>query len=373
MPRSGRRRQRVAFIPSVSGGLGHVTRTAKLARELGRADPSLALCFVLPEARLRRINIEAVAGLGYPVRLLPEPIRHDRDAVVKKILGDIDVVIEDTERRLIAYRRILPRIRAWISVPMLPLWDELFLDWTLLEHADHILYTYPIEMPVPDELELFREKLTVTGPFAGSDEFPSRTVARRRLRLRRRDHLITYAPRGLPFGREFGLRVINAVVGAFIRIRRQHPDVKLVLTGVADVRAIQPSRLPPLTTIDGLEVKAMLPRRQLVTVLAASDVAIVEGTSGLFDAAALETPVIMVPGPIYETTLEGEWVARRDAGLVIGPEELNRRVMYRSMMAVLCDRDSAVQRADRLHAIVGQGGEQSAVATILRVIDGLDR
>ena len=39
----------VVFIPSVSGGLGHVTRTIKLARAPERADPSLRISYVLAE------------------------------------------------------------------------------------------------------------------------------------------------------------------------------------------------------------------------------------------------------------------------------------------------------------------------------------
>ena len=369
MPRSRPTTTRVALIPSVSGGLGHVTRLAKLAHALSAADRSLSLCFVLPELRLRHVNIQAVEGLGYPVRFLPNPVRHERDEVVRGVLGDIDVVIEDTERRLIAYRSILPRLRAWISIPMLPLWDELFLDWTLLEQADHILYTYPAEMPVPDELERFRAKLTVTGPFVAPDEVPRRDVGRRRLGLHADDRLMWYAPRGFPFGRAFGSRLLNAVVGGFMQLRRRATQTRLALTGVPDVDAIQPRRLPPLPSIDGLDVRTMLPRRELLDYIAAADVAIVEGTSGLFDAAVADVPVIMVPGPIYETTLEADWVASNEAGLVVRPDEVTRSSLRRAMQSILVDRDAATARARRLREIVGGGGERAAVEVILRVVD----
>jgi hypothetical protein len=171
----------VAFVPSVSGGLGHVTRTLKLARALERADPRLRITYVLDELNLRPINVDAVARTGYPYRIVPNPVRHERDERIRAVLGDVDLVIEDTNRRLIAHRRILPRLKAWISIPMLPIWDELFMDWPLLEQVDHILYPYPPVMPPPDELSPFLSKLTVTGPILDPEEMPDRAEARRRL------------------------------------------------------------------------------------------------------------------------------------------------------------------------------------------------
>ena len=73
---------------------------------------------VLDELGLCDINHDAVKRTGYPVRVLPNPSRHDRNNVIWEVLGHIDVVVEDTCRRLIAHRRILPRLRAWISIPM---------------------------------------------------------------------------------------------------------------------------------------------------------------------------------------------------------------------------------------------------------------
>jgi hypothetical protein len=352
----------------VSGGLGHVTRLAKLARALKRTDPSLRLCFVLSELRLRSINVGAVKRLGYPVRLLPNPDRLERDETVRKVLGDVDVVIEDTERRLIAYRRILPRLKTWISIPMLPLWDELFLDGALLEHADHILYTYPAAMPLPSELGPFRDKLTVTGPFLDPGELPSRASARRRLALGPRQRLVTYAPRGFPFGRWFGERVLNGVVGGVIRLRAQSEDVSLVLTGVPDLAAIQPRRLPRLDGIKGVTVKGIVAPREVATYLAAADIVVLEGTSTLFEAALAGSPVIMVPGPIYETWLEGTIVAGNDAAIVLRPEEVTRSNMQQHMASILESPDAAVARSARLRDLVGKGGLDIAVEIIRRVM-----
>jgi hypothetical protein len=357
----------LAIIPSVSGGLGHVTRSAKLARALERAEPSLRISYVLDELGLRPFNLQAVEQTGYPVQMLPNVAHRERNEAIRSVLGQVDVVIEDTRPRLIPYRRILPRLKVWISVPMLPLWDELFMSWPLFEHVDHMLYTYPPIMPVPEELEPFRHKITVTGPILDPDEMPSRAIARRRLKLIDERRYITYAPRGFPFGKRFGRRVLNAVVGGFVQLREQQPGLRLVLTAVPDPSAIQPKNLPPLDQIPGLTVERLLPPEQARDYLAASDLAIVEGTSTLFDAAVARTPVLMVPGPIHETLLEARWVKEHMAGVVMRAEEVSPASMALEMREALEPR-AAADRAARLNKLVGASGRERAVETVLRVI-----
>ena len=357
----------VVFIPSVSGGLGHVARTLKLARGLERVNPSLRISYVLDELQLRPFNVEAVARTGYPYRILPNPVRHERDEKIRAVLGKADIVIEDTNRRLIPHRRILPRLKAWISIPMLPLWDELFMDWPLLEHVDHILYAYPSIMPPPEELHLFRDKLTVTGPILDPDEMPSRARAKRRLALDADLQYITYAPRGFPFGEWFGRRVLTGVVGGFLQLRKEQPDLRLILTAVPDVAAVQPPRVPRLDRIDGVTVLGTVSPEVARDYVAAADLVIVEGTSTLFDAALARTPVVMVPGLIYETWLEGGWVDQSGAGIVMRPEEVTQRSMARAMRQAL-DRVAAPIRSTRLHELVGTGGRDVAVSVIRRII-----
>ncbi|MBA2450677.1 MAG: hypothetical protein H0V51_21910 [Chloroflexi bacterium] len=356
----------LAMIPSVSGGLGHVTRTLKLARGLEQADPSLNISYILDEHRLRPFNVDAVRKTGYPVQILPSPIRHERDAIVREILGEVDVVVEDTSRRLIAYRRILPRIKAWISIPMLPLWDEVFMDWPRLEHADHILYAYPGVMPLPEELEPFRDKITVTGPIL-DPVAPDRAAGRRRLGLAEDERYILYSPRGFPFGRTFGRRVINGVVGAYIRLRLERPELRLVLSAVDDLARIQHPTLPPLDQIEGVILQGVVTPEVAWDCLAGADLAIVEGTSTLFDAAVARTPVLMVPGKIYETALEGTWVEAHDAGVVIWVEDVTRATMLRGMRRAL-EPNAAADRSARLHELVGTDGREVAVETVLRII-----
>ena len=356
----------VVFIPSVSGGLGHVTRTVKLARALERADPSLRISYVLDELGLRELNVEAIRRTGYPFRIVPNPVHHERTEKIRAVLGDADVVIEDTNRRLIAYRRILPRLRVWVSIPMLPIWDELFMDWPLLEHADHILYTYPPVMGIPEELEPFRDRLTVTGPILDPEEKPDRVAARHRLTLADDERSIVYAPRGFPFGRRFGRHVLTGVVGGFMRLRQRRPELRLLLTAVPEVRAVQPARLPSLDRIDGVIVKGMVAPEEARDDLAAAALAIVEGTSTLFDAALHRTPVLMVPGPIHETMLEGRWVGQHNAGVVVGAQHVTPTNMARQMQAAL-EPEAATARSAHLHDLVGTGGRDIAVEVIRRL------
>ena len=365
--REGGRPLNVVFIPSVSGGLGHVARTLKLARALERADPSLRISYVLDELGLRPINLEVVRQTGYPVRVLPNPVRHERDEKVRAVLGEADVVIEDTNPRLIPHRRILPRLRAWISIPMLPLWDELHMNWPLFEHVDQILYTYPPVMPPPEELEPFRDRLTVTGPILDPEELPARPEARRRLGLDGDAEYVVYSPRGFPFGPWFGLRVLNGVVGGYLRLRRRRPRLRLALIGVPDPAAVQPRGLPPLAEIEGLSLVGAVAPDVARDYVAAADLVVVEGTTTLFDAALARTPVLMVPGLIYETWLEGTWVNERGAGVVMRPEQVTRTSMARAMAEAL-DPVAMPRRVARLHELVGTGGRDKAVETILRVI-----
>ena len=358
----------VAFIPSVSGGLGHVTRTLKIARALERADASLNICYVLSELWLRPFNREAVERTDYPVRILPNPSREHRDREIAAVMGDIDVVIEDTERRLIPYRFVLPRLKAWISIPMLPLWDELFMESPFLEHADHILYALPAALPLPEELERFRERVTVTGPTVDVAEVPSRAEARARLRIGEEEAYITYAPRGYPFGPEFGVRVLDALVGAFMRLREERPKLGLVLTAVPKVAEVQPPELPPLETIAGVTVHGMLPPETVLDYLAGADLVVLEGTSTLFDAAIARVPVLMVPGTIYETWAEGMLLWEHNAGVVEWIERVTRESMLARMREAL-DPAEAPGRAERLFHLIGSGGTARAVEAVLRVID----
>ncbi|MDQ3702923.1 MAG: hypothetical protein M3442_18665, partial [Chloroflexota bacterium] len=192
-------------------------------------------------------------------------------------------------------------------------------------------------------------------------------AGRRRLRLPPDSRYIIYAPRGFPFGRWFGRRVLSGVVGGFMRLRQEQPDLHLVLSAVSDVAAVQPPGFPPLDQIDGVTLQGVVTPEQAWECLAGADLAVVEGTSTLFDAAVLRTPVLMVPGPIYECALEGTWVNENGAGVVMRPGEVTPLSMARTFRAAL-EPAGAAKRASLLHELVGTGGRDHAVAAVLEVI-----
>jgi hypothetical protein len=242
------------------------------------------------------------------------------------------------------------------------------MDWPLLEHADRVLYTYPEVMPVPEELSALGARLTVTGPILDPDEMPDRGVARAALGFADGERVVTYAPRDFPFGRWFGHRVLNGVVGGYLRARRSLPGLRLVLTAVPSVDAIQSSGLPRLDSIPGVTVKGMVSSAEARDHIVAADLVVVEGTSTLFDAAVAGTPVFMVPGPIYETSLEGTWVNEENAGIVMRPGDVTRRSVEQVFRTVFEQTAETRARSDRLRELVGRSGRDKAVAAILETI-----
>jgi UDP:flavonoid glycosyltransferase YjiC (YdhE family) len=152
-----------------------------------------------------------------------------------------------------------------------------------------------------------------------------------------------------------------------MRLRRQRPDLRLVLTAVPDVAAVQPPRLPGLDQIDGVEIIGTVSPETARDYVAAADAVVVEGTSTLFEAAIARTPVVMVPGLIHETALEGTWVNEGGAGIVLRPEHVTHRTMAGALRAALHPVEGR-ERSQRLSEFVGNGGRDLAVSTILGVI-----
>ncbi len=109
----------VIMIPSVTGGLGHIGRTAALARAIARIAPGVEIEYLLDTEKLRLFNVDAAAAMGYRINLLPKRERSNRDAIVRACLAHADVIVEDTCRTLIPYRKVVPHA-AWLSVPMPP-------------------------------------------------------------------------------------------------------------------------------------------------------------------------------------------------------------------------------------------------------------
>ena len=224
----------VVMLPSVAGGIGHISRTAALARALKRLDPTVHVEYVLDADRLRPFNIDATMRMGFRPRLMPPRTRESRDAIVRACLGDADVIVDDVARYLLPLRLAVPRA-AWVSIAMHPIGDELFMDWPLMAQMDAIVWAYPPLVGLPPELGVVADKVVQTGPFLDIEEVPDKPAARERLGLGADGPVVLYAPRGFPFGKEFGHRMLAGVYGAAEALRRgRYPGLRLVLLAVAD-------------------------------------------------------------------------------------------------------------------------------------------
>src|SRR3954469_9778664 len=218
---------KVVMIPSVSGGIGHISRTAAVARALRNLDPAIEFEYLLDTKRLRPFNIDATMRLGFRPRLLPELTRQNRDAVVRACLGDADVIVDDAARYLLPWRRVVPRA-AWISVLIHPVGDELFVDWPWMAQMDALIWPYAPLVGLPADMAMFEDKILRTGPFLETDSVPDKPSARLRLGLPADEPIIVYAPRGFPFGRKFGHAVLSAVYQAAEALRGTiHPSLRL--------------------------------------------------------------------------------------------------------------------------------------------------
>jgi glycosyltransferase involved in cell wall biosynthesis len=358
----------VVFIPSVSGGLGHVGRTLRLARELERQRPGIRIQYVLHQDRLRLTNLEFVKSTGYSVQVLPVANRDTRDHVVRALLGHADLVVDDTYRHLIPYRRLIDAV--WVSIPMYPLADELFMDWPLLEQVDRVLWTYPETMGLPDELRPLGRKVTVTGAILGGNGRPCREKARRALGLAEDERVITYAPRGMPFGRDFGERLLAGLVGGFIALRARHPRLRLVLTGVRDPTELRFPGMPDVRRVRGLEVCGVLPPDRVQALTAAADAVVAEGTTTTFETIAADTPLLMVPGTIYETWLIGTRLYEADAAVILWTERVTPDSMAEHLARILDEPGRARQRAARARRFLGPDGTEKAACALLKLLDG---
>jgi hypothetical protein len=168
---------RVIMLPSVAGGIGHISRTATLARMLQRLDPTVQVEYVLDADRLRPFNIDATRRMGFRPRLLPPRTRESRDAIVRACFDDADVIVDDVAPYLLPLRRLVPRA-AWVSIPMHPIGDELFMDWPLMAQMDAIIWAYPPLVGLPPELAIVADKVVQTGPFLDLEDVPDKAAAR---------------------------------------------------------------------------------------------------------------------------------------------------------------------------------------------------
>ena len=356
---------RVVMIPSVSGGIGHISRTAALARALQRLDPRVEVEFLLDADRLRPFNIDATRRMGFTPRFLPPRTRDNRDALARACLDGFDVVVDDCSRYLLPLRRAVPHL-GWVTLAMYPIKDELFMDWPFMAQMDAVIWPYAPLVGMPEELAAVQDKVVQTGPFLETEGTPGQAAARARLGLPADDPLVVYAPRGFPFGPEFGHRVLAGIYGAMEALRRTgHPALRLVLLAVSDLAELRgipgvPDPLPDWVGVKGV----VTPAESLLHTSAASAV-VGEGTSTMHEAAALRTPLVVVPGPIPEIMLLAQALDRAGAAQVLTPQQTTPDALAAAFRAALGDAPGRAAMLDRAYALITGGGGAAAAARVV--------
>jgi hypothetical protein len=356
---------RVVMIPSVAGGIGHISRTAALARALQRLDPGVDVEYLLDTDRLRPFNIDATRRMGFTPSFLPPRNRDNRDAITRACLDRADVVVDDCARYLLPLRQAVPHL-GWVTLAMYPIGDELFMDWPLMAQMDAVIWPYAPLVGLPVELAAVAGKVVQTGPFLETDGVPDRAAARVQLGLPAADPLLVYAPRGFPFGREFGHRVLAGVLGAAAALRAAgHPRLRLVLLAVSDPAELRgipgvPDPLPDWVVVKGV----VTPAESLLHTRAASAV-VGEGTSTMHEGAALRTPLVLVPGPIPEAALLAQALDREGAAQVLTLQGTTPDALAPVFRAALDGVPGQGEMLDRARALVTGGGGAAAAARVV--------
>jgi glycosyltransferase involved in cell wall biosynthesis len=357
----------VFMVPSVAGGIGHISRTATLARALKRLDPNVHIEFVFDAERLRPFNIDAVMKMGYRPRLLPKRLPDSRGPLVRACFNDADVVVDDVSRYLVPLRHHVPQA-AWISIAMHPIGDELFMDWPLMAQMDAIIWAYPPAVGLPEELELVADKVLQTGPFLDLGEVPEKAAARRQLGLGRDEKVILYAPRGFPFGQEFGARVLGSLYSAVSRLRQAGHELHLVLLAVGDPSELRGVEEMPDHLPDWVSVRGVVTPPEALLYEKGADVLIAEGTSTIHEGAALGTPMIILPGPIEEIRRVAKAMQRAKAAPVLTEKETSAETMLEALDGILTKPEERDAMIDRARALVsGGGGVMAAARLVLEV------
>ena len=358
----------VVMVPSVAGGIGHISRTATLARALKRLDPTVHIEYVLDAERLRPFNIDAAMRMGYRPRLLPTRNPESRGPIVRACFSDADVIVDDVARYLLPLRHHVPQA-AWVSIAMHPVGDELFMDWPLMAQMDALIWAYPPAVGLPPELDIVAEKVMQTGPFLDLDIVPERAAARARLGFADDEQIVVYAPRGFPFGEEFGQTMLAGLFSAVEGLRgARFPKLRLVLLAVDDPAQLRrvggvPAELPGWVTVLGV----VTPPEALVFEQAA-DILIGEGTSTIHEGAALRTPLVVVPGPIQEILRLAKALKDRQAAHVLAIGEVTAATLADAFDTILGQPGRRDAMTGRAHALVtGGGGVMAAARLVLDV------
>ena len=367
-PIRGRRRPasvKIVMMPSVGGGIGHISRTAALARALLKLDPTVQVEYLLDTDRLRPFNIDATMRMGFRPRFLPPRNRDNRDAIVRACLGDAHLVVDDVARYLLPLRQAVPHV-GWITIAMHPIGDELFMDWPFMAQMDAVIWAYAPLVGLPPELDAVAEKVVRTGPFLETGGVPAKRAARTQLGLPAKAPLVVYAPRGFPFGREFGHRVLSGVYGAVEALRRgPMPDMQLVLLAVTDPSDLRGIGGVPEVLPDWVRIQGVVTPRQSLLYTRAADAVLAEGTSTMHEGAALSTPLVLVPGPIQEATLLARKLGAMEGGALVEIHDATSARFEAAFAAALRGDAASATRLRRARELVTGGGGVAAAKLVL--------
>ena len=279
-------------------------------------------------------------------------------------------MVDDCSRYLLPLRQAVPNVR-WVTLAMHPVGDELFMDWPFMVQMDAVIWPYAPLVGLPAELDCVADTIVQTGPFLETDELPSKAEARRQLALPAETPVVLYAPRGFPFGKEFGHRVLAGLFGAVEMLRRgAHPDLQLLLLAVSDPKELLGITGVPDTLPDWVRVKGVVTPAESLLHIRAADAVVGEGTSTMHEAAAVRTPMLLVPGPIAEATLLAQALGRKGAAALIPLAEAVPAKFATALTAALTKGDTLGDMLDLAHGLVtGGGGAPAAARVILDLVD----
>ena len=308
--------------------------------------------------------------MGFRPRFLPPRSHANRDAVVRACLDDAHIVVDDCSRYLLPLRQAVPDLR-WVTLAMHPVGDELFNDWPFMVQMDAVIWPYAPLVGMPPELDCVADKVVQTGPFLETDGLPGKAEARAQLGLNEAP-LLLYAPRGFPFGKEFGHKVLAGLVGAVEVLRRTAcPGLRLMLLAVTNPAELRGIPGVPDTLPDWVSVKGVVTPAESLLHIRAADAVVGEGTSTMHEGAAVRTPLLLVPGPIAEATLLAQALGRKDAAAVIPLADAVPEKLAKALLKLLTPGDTRDAMLDTAHGLVTGGGGAAAAARI--VLDIVDR
>ena len=178
--------------------------------------------------------------------------------------------------------------------------------------------------------------------------------------------MAVYAPRGFPFGHEFGHRALAAVYGGVELLRRSsHPALRLILLAVSDLAELRDIRGLPDPLPDWVQVKGVVTPAESLLHTCAANAVVGEGTSTMHEGAALRTPLVLAPGPISEITLLAQALDRAEAAQVLTLQQAVPDALAGAFRTALDDTPRRTAMLDRAHALVTGGGGAAAAARVV--------